>query len=257
MNVSERVISVIEFMAKDNQLHGTSEVARELGLSKATTFRILHDLARLKWMDKDDKTRKYRLGPQAACVTPILTSHLVLEEVSLPFMYDLCEITNESAMLSQKVGWSRVFIEQVESKQELRQRVELRKRLPQWCGAVGTAMLAFMEPAESESFISHHFAGVDSKLSPTGKVITIENLRRELREIRETGFAVSSEACLAGAIAVAAPIFGQNHQVIGSISVIGPKSRFTFETARHHGALLKQVAETISLRLGGTGPKIG
>jgi DNA-binding IclR family transcriptional regulator len=88
------------------------------------------------------------------------------------------------------------------------------------------------------------------KVLASGQALVAEELRKYLSEIREKHFAISMGKRIQGTIAIAAPIFGFNRQVIGAISVGGPASRFTFEVAMQASPSVIEAAKNISMRFG-------
>ena len=253
MDVTERVIAIITYLAVDHSLHGVTEIAKGLHISKGTVYRILSNLTRLQWAVQDPKTRKYQLGSRALDVGFSMVSDSKIESVSLPYLYELCDATGETAMLSLRVGWERVYIHQIEGKYAVRVIVEMRERYPLWSGAAGTAMLAHLDRREIEEVIS----GLEksgTQTTATGKVISIEELRKDLEEIRERGFAVSVGTRIAGTVAVAAPIFDSDHRVAGAISIGVPIHRFDKGTQKSYGKLVREAAGKISAQMGGVPP---
>lgn len=141
MDVTERVIAIISLLTRHKELHSLTGISRELGISKSTAHRIMSSLERLQWVVRDKRTRKYCLGPGALEIGLSVLSNIDIRNISLPYLYQLHDTTNESAMLSLRIGLERVYIEQVESSSELLMKAELGKRYPLWCGAQGKAML--------------------------------------------------------------------------------------------------------------------
>jgi DNA-binding IclR family transcriptional regulator len=61
----ERASRILQFLARSPAGESTvSQVAAELGLSKATTFAQLVCLSELGWLTRDDERKTYRLGPE-------------------------------------------------------------------------------------------------------------------------------------------------------------------------------------------------
>jgi IclR family acetate operon transcriptional repressor len=249
MDVTERVIAIISLLTRHKGFHTVTGISKELGISKSTAHRIVSSLERLQWVVRDRWTRRYRLGPGALEIGLSMLSHINIRSISLPYLYQLHDTTNESAMLSLRIGLERVYIEQVESNSELLMKAELGKRYPLWCGAQGKAMLAYMEDSEIEAVIDNLIqSGVPVLAS--GQVLNMNDLREELAEIRRQGFAVSFGERVQGTAAVAAPIFGHDNRVAGAISVGGPQNRFSVEISKHYGAMVSKAAKDINLRLG-------
>ena len=84
---------------------------------------------------------------------------------------------------------------------------------PLFAGAAGKAILAFEPQEEQERVLAQPL-----RLVSTGRAITAAKLRKELITIRAAGYAVSRSETVAGANALAAPVFGFRG-VIGSINI--------------------------------------
>lgn len=106
-------------------------------------------------------------------------------------------------------------------------------------GASGLAMLAFIDGAEAEQIIEQESDKGRARIA-----------RRRLPEIRDAGYAVSSGDFIAGAHAVASPIFDRRGAVVGSLGVFGPSVRFNTKRIRAYAKAVKQSASLLSSLLG-------
>ena len=71
-----------------------------------------------------------------------------------------------------------------------------------------------------------------------------------MSEIKMRGTAYSSGERIVGSISVAAPIFDNHGTILGSVSIGGPATRFTMKKAISCSALITEIANEISLKLG-------
>jgi IclR family transcriptional regulator, pca regulon regulatory protein len=60
----ERGLAILSVFTHDRAALGVSELARELSLTRSTTHRYVATLARLGYLQQDNLTRKYHLGPR-------------------------------------------------------------------------------------------------------------------------------------------------------------------------------------------------
>jgi len=249
MNSADRVIAILSYLASNSGPRGVTEISKKQGLSKSSAYRALISLKRAQWVTQDSETKKYSLGAGVLELGLSILSRLDLRSASLPYLNELRNTTHEATMLSARVDLERMYIEQIQSDHEVGWKVELGRRFPLWLGAPGKAMLAFMSESEIEMAIDNlRKSGIQVYVS--GRLVDIDKLRKELAEIRRQGFTVSSGERLLAVAAVAAPIFGCNHQVVGAISLGGPLPRFNLDLATRYGPLISQAARKISLRLG-------
>lgn len=249
MSLIERIVSIVTYLAESQSYHGVTEIGKELRINKSSVNRILSTLESLKWVVQDHETRKYRLGSRILEIGVSLMSHLNIRIVSMPYLYQLRDLINETAMLSLRVEFERIFIEQVQDNHEIRMVAELGKRYPLWCGAQGKVILANMEESEIGEVINNLIKSGISVLA-SGQRVDVNILLKELGEIRKQGFALSVGERVIEATAVAGPIFDSDNRIAGAISVGGPLQRFTVDMAKQYGPFISQIAMKINLQLG-------
>ena len=236
-----RVADVLLLLAKAPGAIGVSEIARELGLSKAVVHRILQSLASRALVRIDPGTREYHLGPGAISLGARAMQDFDLRQAAGPALRRLRELTQETTTLSALMGDSRIYVDQYESPQEIKMMVPLGRPYPLHAGASSRAILAFLPPDFAEAVI---FAGLRPLTSQT--VVDADELRRQLEGVRRSGCAISRGERQEGAGSVAAPIFGAAGRVLGAISACGPITRFSEVAVGRHIPLVRAAAEQIS-----------
>ncbi|UZJ23391.1 IclR family transcriptional regulator [Rhodococcus antarcticus] len=243
-----RVADVLLLFATGPLHLGVSEIARELGLSKAVVHRILQSLVSRSLLRADPGTREYRLGPGAIALGSRALHDLDLRQLAGPTLRRLRDVTRETTTLSGRVQDSRMYLDQYESPQEIKMTVRLGHPYPLHAGASSRAMLAFLPPAVVDRVVAQ---GMD-RLTPE----TIRDeavLRATLAEIRRSGYGTSLGERQHGAGSVAAPLFGVGGEVIGSLSVCGPVSRFDPASVRLLMPQVLAAADEISRQAGWDG----
>ena len=249
MDSTERVISIVSYLAADQKEHGITEICGHLKISKTTTHRILSTLQRMNWVSKDAGSRKFKIGPALTAIGLGVLYNLDVRRTSLPYLKSLHQATDETAVLTLRVGYERIYTEQVEGSHEVRMITGLGKRFPLWAGAHGKCILAFLEPEEIEE-VMENLANSPAKILASGQLLEIDHLSKELVKIRKQGYATSLGERVVGAAAVAAPIFSKDNKVAGALSVAGPQHRFTADILKRYGSLVSQAAKNASIELG-------
>ncbi len=240
-----RVADVLMLLAQGPDSAGVSEVARELGLSKAVVHRILQSLVSRSLVAVNPETREYRLGPAALALGARASRDVDLRRVARPVLRQLRDDTNETTTLSVLVDDSRIYLDQIESRQEVKMTVELGRPHPLHAGASSRVILAFLPLQRIARIVNSDLPALASN--------TITNryvLRRELAEVRQRGYATSHSERQPGAASVAAPLFNADSEVVGSLSVCGPESRFDDATSARFAPLVKAAAAEVSRALG-------
>jgi IclR family transcriptional regulator, acetate operon repressor len=75
-------------------------------------------------------------------------------------------------------------------------------------------------------------------------------LQQHLRVVREQGYAVDNEERYEGVRCVAAPVFGHDGLVVGSIGVSAASSQMSFEQLDEATEVVLDVARHMSTKLG-------
>ncbi|SHK98523.1 transcriptional regulator, IclR family [Pseudonocardia thermophila] len=242
-----RAVSVINLLAESSpDGMGVSAVSRELQLPKTVAHRILKELVALAFLRVDESTKHYHLGPGALRVGMAALRGLDVPVLARPYLRRLVQETGETATLSVRQGWERVYIDQVLSPHEIRMSVPLGTSHPLHAGSSSKAILAALSDEEIQEYL-------DSRplTSITGATITSRaELRAEITRIREVGYATSLGERQSGAGSVAAPVFTVGGDVFGSISLCGPLDRFGPAVFRSHGELVAKTAREVSAELG-------
>ncbi len=242
----ERALEVLSlFASSDSPTLGVTEISQALGLSKAVVHRVLSAFKLKGFISMDPVSHRYRLGPQILVLGLTYLDRLDMRAIAKEAMHELVDMTNETATLSVRIGWQRVYLDQVTPNRDVKMVVQIGKPYPLHTGASSKALLAYLPPDEIEEYLASQelVALTDRSLTDP------ERIRAELDVVRRLGHAVSLGERDASAGSVAAPILGREGTVLGVISVSGPIERFSGEIEKS-AILLKEVVADISRRLG-------
>jgi IclR family KDG regulon transcriptional repressor len=242
----KRAVQILNsFTLKKDEL-GITELSERLNLHKSTVHRILVTLEDEGFVAKDQVSQKYRLGIKLFELGHIVKEQIEIRNYALPIMKELAQKTEESIDLNILSDGKRVSIEKIESPHDVRRIIQLGKSLPLYCGGSGKALLAFLPNEEIDKIIQKE------KFIPFGpKTITDPiKLKEHLKEIRKSGYAISFEERILGSASVAAPILDYKGQVVASLSISGPTTRFTKKKVPMLISLVKEAAKKISVSLG-------
>jgi DNA-binding IclR family transcriptional regulator len=200
---------------------GVTELARRVGVSKSTAFRLLAILQEWNLVEREGRryrlgTRVFELGNQVSFCRP----HN-LRESAHPFLQDLYEVTHETVHLAVLDGQDVVYVDKVFGKDPVPSPSRIGGRVPAHCAAVGKAILAFAD----EDIVR---AVLDNPLQTRTRYTTTlpRLLIEELARIRRMGVAFDREEANLGLTCVAAPIFGPEGRSVAAVSISGATGRF-------------------------------
>jgi DNA-binding IclR family transcriptional regulator len=79
----------------------------------------------------------------------------------------------------------------------------------------------------------------------------VSDLKKNLREIRERGYALDNQELERGLNGVAAPVLAPDARIVAAVGIAGPTSRFRGNELAQKISLAKETATRISGALGG------
>lgn len=236
-----RVADVLLAVAGDPGPVGVTELARRLDLSKAVVHRILQSLESRDLLSFDRGGRTYEVGPAAVILGSRALRDQELRRAALPVLRHLQTATGETTTVSALVGTARIYLDQVVSQRELKMMVEVGRPFPLHAGSSSKAILAFVPTDLREQVLDHELP----QLTPR-TITTRAELEDELVAVRRRGVAVSRGERQHGAGSIAAPVRDPHDDVIGSLSICGPISRFTNKVLHRYAPLVRRGAEEVT-----------
>ncbi|MES2482045.1 MAG: IclR family transcriptional regulator [Pseudomonadota bacterium] len=217
-----RALQVMEAFRIGERHLTLAELSRRTGLHNTTVLRLARTLALSGYMVQREE-REWRLGPAAGWLGARYQAGFDIHNAVEPILRELSRGTQESASFYVREGDERACIARVEGPQSVRHHVRIGMRLPLTLGAPGRVILAFSgEPGEP------------------------------YEEIRRRGFHISMGEREAEVSSVAAPVFGLNWRLLGSMCISGPTSRLKRGTLEAHARTVMDAANQLSYALAGT-----
>jgi DNA-binding IclR family transcriptional regulator len=207
-----RAWRILEFVAGQSEPPSAQHIAQVLGLALPTAMRLLAMLAGEGLVEVDNDRRLYLPGPALFRLLALGTQTGLLASLTHSPLHDLAQSTGETAclnLLQPGDFFSVVAVE--EGRHQLRYVVELGGLHPLTRGAGGKAILAFLPYARRKAIVA-----------ASGEA----GLEADLAGIRADGFALTFGERVPGAVGFAAPIFGLDGQVRGSVQITLPRHRY-------------------------------
>jgi DNA-binding IclR family transcriptional regulator len=234
----ERALDVLLCFSSQNPMLSMTQISELVGINKSTVHRLLATLEAKRFVDRDPITGIYRPGLRLLQMAFLTLEHNDLRRMASPFLHTLCDQHRENVNLAMLDDTEVIYLDVVESPQRVKLAAAPGERLPAFCTASGKAILAFLPEDVVKSILER---GMPKRTQTT--VVTQEAFFKDVRQIREQGFAISKQEFEEGINAVAAPI--SNHP-IASISIAGPAYRLTLERMLEIGPHLVTTANKIA-----------
>lgn len=240
-----RAIALLKSFDDANPTWRLSELSRETGLNKTTAFRLLSALEQEGMVARAQDGESYVLGPEVVVMGGRALRTNNLRTVARPELEALAEQTNETASLEILSRREMLVIDEIVGGHLMSGVPSLGSRWPLHAASTGLAMLAFL-PGELTADL------LPSTLQPVTSHTTTSrvSLRHELAQTSARGYSIADETLEVGLIALAAPVYNHDGQVVATVSVAGPKVRITPDCVHEIGAQVMAAADRVSARLG-------
>ncbi|MBN9612995.1 MAG: IclR family transcriptional regulator [Actinobacteria bacterium] len=230
---------------------GTSELARAAGLSRPTAHRLLSSLAAQGFVDRDQRSGRWLLGPEIYLMGAVAAERYDITEIARDHVAALAEATGESAFLSARRGNETICLLRHDGSFPIRSFVLYEgKRFPLGVASAGIAILAFMPDDAIERYLAQAEPGghLDAEF---GAAHSAEALRNRIAETRRVGYAVNPGLVVEGSWGMGAAVFDASGQPAWALSLTGIEPRFTGRRRPELGRLLLDHAHRLSQRLAG------
>ena len=213
-----RTLDIIEYVVAHNRALVAQEIAIALGIPVSSLSYLLGTLVDRGYLAREG--RRYSAGPglQRLQASP---GGFSLAERAAPLVRTLRVQLNETTSFFVRTEWDMEAIVTETSEQALRYAVPTGTRLPMHALASGKALLAALPDDE----LDRYFAETERQRFTPDTVTGEKALRRQLAEVRRTGFAVTDEEFSLGIRGVGR-VVTIGGEPVGALSVAVPKARF-------------------------------
>jgi IclR family transcriptional regulator, acetate operon repressor len=242
----DRAIDILQCFTPHKPLMSVIEIQERVGLSRPTLYRLLQTLTGKGLVLSEGDPQRFRLAHGVMKLAHVWLAGMNIIAVARPLLETLRDQSSETAALFVSRGTERLCVLECPSRHALAisRGVGDTGHITQ--GASGKAILAFLDRAERNAIIEAAPPCVDTT-----------RLAKELDITRRKGFSISRGEVFAGAVAIAAPFFGMNGSVWGSVGLFGPSARLTDARIVDLLPTLVSAALEISVRNGAPASSVG
>ncbi|MED9904928.1 MAG: IclR family transcriptional regulator [Lachnospiraceae bacterium] len=250
MKTVRKALEILELMLDYQKEIGITEMAAMIGINKSTVCKIMLVLQEYGYVVKNPLTSKYHLGNKFITFSTKVMSEMKIRDVAKPYIDKLAEITGETINLAIISGTKTMYIEVVNSGENVVQiSNQIGKLENMHCTSVGKALLAF-SPKE---FVDEVLATEGLPPVNENTITSAEVFLAELEEVRRRGYAIDERESLPDVMCVGAPILDYSGMAIASISISGYVGRLNEEKWNEFCRIIVNTAKKISAQIGGTG----
>ncbi|WP_425417621.1 IclR family transcriptional regulator [Oricola indica] len=240
----DSAFTILRMLCDEKEIR-LSDVAKRLGVAQSTAHRLLSMLVHHGFARQDEKRGGYKIGPTFVEMGFAAIRDLDIREHARPILEELRDSLNETIHLGVPYGREILYVEGVESLQQLRSGTRAGSFVPAHCVSLGKAVLATLSPEELRHlYPEHELPAVTNRT-----VTTFAELERQLARIRRAGYAKSRAESTEGVGSIAVAIVDHHGVGRGAVSVSAPLTRMTRENEALWIEAAKETAEKLRDRL--------
>lgn len=241
----QRAAAILDVMCAKPSV-GLTELADELGLCKTTVYGLVRTLCSVGFVERDDETRRYRLG---AALLHMGSSYLHGNELrtrALGWADRLAVRTGQSVGVGTAHDAQVLIVHHVTRSDDGWQQFRIGSLVPAHATAMGKILLAH------HSRMREHLRCRDLPAYTDTTIVDQTQLDRELGEIRRQGWSVERGELISGHVSIAVPISDRINPAVGSLALCGsPRSLLHADGPRENFlAYLRGAACALSRELG-------
>jgi IclR family acetate operon transcriptional repressor len=218
----DRALQLLSFLLEGTELSVT-DAAHRLGVVPSTAYRLLSALV-YRGFAIQGSDRRYRLGPALLAPRDEPLTLSTLRTTAHPALERLHRTVGETVQLMVLQGPYIRFVDGIECELPLRVGVRISDKMPAHCSAGGKAILAALGNAD---FDAVYRGGLPEW--PTARITTLGALKRQLAQVRKTGYGTNSEETEQGVSGMGMAIRDPVGRPIAAFTVAVPSARFVPE----------------------------
>lgn len=197
-----KAFDLLKHVAESPQPLRLSDLARDLGYSKSTTYGIVQALLNADALGYDGRKKKYSLGPAILDLVFSTWNYIHIQAFSQPYLNDLRDKIGEAVFLGGLSLHRTIVMAAAESDRPMKISAPPGTTLPIMTGAIGKIFLARFKDSDALEFLRRK----KLKRYTAHSIVDPEDYIAGLRSVREDGYAWDNEEYLPGVRAIATDI---------------------------------------------------
>ncbi len=245
LKTAEKLLLVLEMFSREKVEWGVTELSDSLNMSKTVIYRILNTLESHNYLFQNPENNKYRLGNKFIQLGEIARKNFNIVDLAEEHLFRLASRVEETVLMDvlDPLNNTSVCVEKIESSKEIKFTCNIGEQVPLYAGAFGKVILAWLSPEKIEEVLSENL----KKYTPNTNTDP-DSLREELKEIKESGYAITYGEWNPGGVSVASPVLDNQKQAVAAVGISGPEFRMT-DKIENYCQLCRETAESISKNL--------
>lgn len=217
---ASRVLEIIDYFSVVEDGVTLMELSKELDIPKSSMSQILTTMVDANYLIKS-KGNEYKLGHKLITAGNKARTSNDIYSSSISILKEAALKTGETVFLAIRSLEEVVYLAKVDSDSSIRTAAQPGMRKPLYCTGLGKTFLSF----ESEYIREELLETVILKPYTDKTITNRKELKKCTEEYQNQGYAVDDEENEESIYCIAAPIFGEDEEMVAAISCAGFKPR--------------------------------
>jgi IclR family KDG regulon transcriptional repressor len=243
----QKALRILFHMGQNGPEMRVTEIASGLRLNKTTVYRLLSAMEKFDLIERNPESERYRLGLKLHELGTRAAQARTLHSEARRYLMELARTSKEAVSLAVPGAGGIVCVDRYDSAHTMISvRTPVGAQFPAHCTAAGKAVLAYLSEEEVEAILSNN--GLPRYTPHT--LTQVDDLRNDLRRVRQRGYALDEQELERGLNGVAAPVFLRDACVLGAVGLAGPTQRFQGSEQVEKIEMVRETARKIARSLG-------
>lgn len=210
--VTSKVMAILAAYEGDFSALTLTQISDYAEIPLPTAHRLVGELVEWGALERDEHGR-YAVGMRLWEISQQAGRRL--RDAARPYLNDLFSLTGETAHIAVRDGSEVLYVDRVYSSKRVPRASRVGGRLPLHATAVGKVLLAYEEEWVQQGYVHSRLE------APTRRTNTDpQRVMRELKKIREQGYATTFEEVRVGSCSIAVPVFVHSEHAVASVGLV-------------------------------------
>ena len=242
---ADRVLRILQSFAPYDRDVSLGDIAERVELPKSSVHRLLVTLIAHGFVERDDSTRRYKLGIKLFELGSAAIHERGLQGSAQPALDELSRVTGETCHLAVLSGTEAVYVYKLDGTSSIIMSSRVGGRAPVHATSIGKVLTAWSSP-EVMALVRK----APMKASTRNTITSFRAFDAELQKVRASGYALDLEEFEMGLRCIAAPVRDQSARVIAALGIAGPRSRLGDTRLKKLVPIVVDAADLLSRNLG-------
>jgi DNA-binding IclR family transcriptional regulator len=248
-NSLERMIGILDLFETETKRWTFDAMHQRLGYTRSTLYRYLKVLSDAELLTSLPEAG-YTLGPRIIELDYGIRTHDPLIQAARPVMSELVQEIPGVALLCRRYRDKVLCVHQERGSSAIQSTYERGKPQPLVRGAASRVILAHLPPAALARLVERQ----PREFADAGLGRTVARVRDGLKDIRQAGWDHTTGDVTPGVRGIAAPIFDNRRNVLGSLSITMAEKGMDARRLRAVADRVMFCARVVTTTIAGTGP---